>query len=164
MRLPSARPGLSAVWAGTLLFAAGCGGGAGDDMVEVKGKLQMNGQPAAVDMTAPAGKALPPGETGRMKVMFYPVKAEADPIVDRNGEVNVGGAEMATVESDGSFHLGRGKGAGVRKGKYRIVITQPDPFSRKDLLNGKFSPANSKITREVDGKTEIVIDLGKPTG
>ena len=99
-----------------------------------------------------------------MKVMLYPVKADTDRIVDGNGEVNVGGAEQATVESDGSFHLGRGKGAGVRKGKYRIVITQPDPFTQKDLLKGAFNPVNSKITREVDGKTEIVIDLSKPTG
>ena len=148
------RPGLSAVWAGVMVFAAGCGGGAGDDKVEVKGKLHNNGMPAVVDVTAPAGKALPPGETGRMKVMLYPVKADTDRIVDGSGEVNVGGAEMATVESDGSFHLGRGKGAGVRKGKYRIVITQPDPFT-EGSPRGKFNPANSKITREVDGKTEI---------
>jgi len=35
MRLFSLRP----VWAGVLVFAAGCGGGSGDDKVEVKGKL-----------------------------------------------------------------------------------------------------------------------------
>ena len=64
MRIFSVRPGLSAVWAGALVFAAGCGGGAGDDMVEVKGKLQMNGQPAVVDVTPPAGKASRPARPG----------------------------------------------------------------------------------------------------
>lgn len=164
MRLFPLRPGLSAVWAGAVVFAAGCGGGPADDRVEVKGKLLMNGQAAAVDAPVPAGKTLPPGDTGRIKVMFYPVKSDTDPLLDRSGQLLVGGAESATVESDGTFHLGRGKGVGVRKGKYRVVITQPDPFTGRDLLKGVFDMAASKVTREVDGTTEVVIDLSKPGG
>jgi hypothetical protein len=98
-----------------------------------------------------------------MKITFYPVQADNDVIIDNDGNVKVGGAETATVESDSTFHLGRG--APIRPGKYRVVITHIDPLSGKDLLKGRFSEGMSQITREVTGgDQEIVIDLAKPTG
>src|SRR5262245_11180906 len=158
------RPFSRQVLVGTLgvaVVALFCGCPPSEKVFKVKGKLLKNGQPAQVDIT---GKSLPPGETGRIKVIFYPVQADNDVIVDQNGEVTVGGGEMAGVESDGTFSLSGSKGGGLKPGKYRIVILHLDPSTGKDLLKGAFNEANSKITRDINGDQEIVIDLAKPTG
>jgi hypothetical protein len=159
MRLPS-----RSVMGCTLCFAAvvllsGCP--AAEKRVKVRGKLLRNGQPAQVDVT---GKQLPPGETGRMRVMFYPVKADNEAIVNDDGELTAIGGEEAGVESDGTFALGGGKNPGIPPGKYRIVITHIDPLTGKDLLKGAFNEGKSRITRDVTGDQEIVIDLAKPQG
>jgi hypothetical protein len=161
MRPLSSRGWFALVCLVALGLVCGCGAG-GPSGVKVKGKLVKNGQPVSVDL--PSGKPLPPGESGRMKVWFYPVKADNEVIVDANGGITALGGEQATVESDGSFWLTGSKGTGIPAGKYRIVITHADPSSGKDLLKGAYSEANSKITRDVTSEQEIVIDLAKPQG
>ncbi len=147
---------------GVAAVGLGCGcSGSKDKGIKVRGKLLRNGAPAQVDIT---GKALPPsGEgaaPGRMRVMFYPVKADNDVIANDGGEIKEGiSGHEAGVESDGTFVL-----IGVPPGKYRVVITHIDPSTEQDLLKGVFNEANSKITRDVTGDQEIVIDLAKPTG
>ena len=142
-----------------VLLLSGCP--AAEKRVKVRGKLLRNGQPAQVDLT---GKQLPPGETGRMKVMFYPVKADNEALLDGDGNLTAIGGEQAGVESDGTFVLGGAKGTGIPPGKYRIVITHIDPSTDKDLLKGAFNEGNSRITRDVSSDQEIPIDLAKPTG
>jgi hypothetical protein len=161
MRPLSPRGLIAAVCVVALALACGCGAG-GPRGVKVKGKLVKNGQPVSVDL--PPGKPLPPGESARMKVWFYPVKADNEVIVDAGGGVTALGGEPATVESDGSFWLTGSKGTGIPAGKYRIVVTHTDPFTGKDLLKGAYSEAGSKVTRDVTGEQEIVIDLAKPQG
>lgn len=144
-----------------LWFFCGCTGG-GEKGIKVRGKLLKGGQPAQVDIT---GKQLPPGDSGRMKVMLYPVKSDDQKLLDGYGNLTVVGGEQAGVEADGTFVVSRPKEMGIPPGKYRFVITHTDPFTNQDLLKGKFSEANSKITREVTSSDqEIVIDLDKPTG
>ena len=92
-------------WLLAIAILGGCKG-SNENTVEVKGRLVKNGQAVSVDVVT--DKPLPPGDTGRIKVMFFPVKEDNDVIIDSEGNIMVGGAEMATVESDGSFHLGKG--------------------------------------------------------
>ncbi len=141
-------------WLG-LLAVIGCGGST-DKGVPVRGRLLQNGKPAQVDMV---GVKLPPGESGRMRVMFYPVKSDKDIIANESGEILTPGGEMASVEADGSFNV-----AGAKPGKYRIVITHIHPSSGDDLLKGVYDEQRSKVTRDVVANQEIIIDLAKPSG
>jgi hypothetical protein len=127
----------------------GCGGPTNG--VRIKGKLLQNGQPAQVDIS---GK-LPPGDTGRMRVTFYPVTSDDERIVDSDGNLLPTGGEIANVESDGSFTVA------AKSGKYRVVITHFHPSTDQDLLKGAFNEARSKVTRDISANQEIVIDLVK---
>jgi hypothetical protein len=137
------------------LALAGCGSSDKTGVV-IKGKLLMNGKPATVDIT---GKSLPPGESARMRVAFFPVKSDTDAIANKDGDILVEGEKLATVDADGTFWLDK-----VQPQKYRIVITHMDPFTSKDLLKGAFNEVNSKITRDVSPDQEVIIDLAKPKG
>jgi hypothetical protein len=158
------RHGLVGALCFSVALVVGCSGGSsGDKGVMAKGKLLQNGQPAKVEYAGT--KQLPPGETGRMTVWFYPVKADNDVIIGPQGDIMVQGGEKADVESDGTFKLGGGDGKGIPPGKYRVVVTHIDPFTSKDVLKGMFSEGNSRVTREVKGPDEeIVIDLAKRGG
>lgn len=142
-----------------LLVLSGCE--AAKRGVVVRGKLLKGGQPAQVDIT---GRTFPPGETGRMSMVLYPVKADNESIVNEKGAVKVPGGFFANIEADGTFVVGAGKESGIPPGKYRIVIIHNDPNSGADLLRGAFNEVNSKITRDVNGEQEVVIDLAKPQG
>jgi len=93
-----------------------------------------------------------------MQVTFYPVKSSDERIANEEGETLVPGAEMAAVESDGTFHLE------IKSGKYRIVVTHIDPRTSQDLLKGVFNEDRSQVTRDVTPDQEIIIDLAKPKG
>jgi hypothetical protein len=149
---------LAAALAIASMCLLGCGGGPPRG-VKIHGKLLKNGQPAEVEFV---GKKLPPGETGRMRLMMYPVKNDNDRIVNENGETLEPGVEVATVESNGTFHLDTTGGS--KGGKYRFVITHIDPSTGQDTLKGVFNELNSKVTRDVTPDQEVVIDLGKPGG
>jgi len=50
----------------------------------------------------------------------------------------------------------------VPPGPYIVGIEQLDPTPMSDKLGGRLTYGNSKIKREVDGKTPLTIDLAKP--
>jgi hypothetical protein len=52
----------------------------------------------------------------------------------------------------------------VPMGKYRIAVEHNDPTPQDDKLEGAFNPTNTKIVRDINGKTPINIDLSKPEG
>ncbi len=159
MRVNSNRMPAISLWIGVLLLI-GCGSSS-DQGIVVTGRLLKNGKPAQVDFV---GRKLPPGVSGRLTVIFYPVKSDNDAIAGEHGEVLVPGGEWAAVEDDGTFHIGKGQQKGIKPGKYRIVITHVDPSSEQDVLKGVFNESKSKITRDISAGQEIVIDLAKPSG
>jgi hypothetical protein len=60
-------------------------------------------------------------------------------------------------EPDGSFSI-----PNVPPGKYVFGVAINDPTPQTDKLNGALNYLNSKIKRDVDGKTPITIDVAKP--
>jgi len=101
--------------------------------ITVKGKVLNKGAPLAV---ARAG----------VQVTLVPV----DPQTSSSNRVG-------RAEPDGSFTI-----EDVPPGKYRVAVEQFDPTPMVDKLGGAFSPAKTKIVREVDGKAPLDIDLSKP--
>ena len=55
------------------------------------------------------------------------------------------------------------EGKGIPRGKYRVAIFR-GAIGTEDEFKDQFSKDNSPIIREIDGKSEIVIDLDKPEG
>ena len=103
--------------------------------VTVTGTVLRDGQPIAL------------GPTGVVQVTLIP---------------DVGpGVEYTT-------HVGRADATGkfeiieVPKGKYRVAVEVLDPTPQDDKLAGAHSMENTKIKRDVDGKTPLTIDLAHP--
>jgi hypothetical protein len=65
--------------------------------------------------------------------------------------------KMGRCDPSGKFEV-----LDVPPGPYIVGIRQLDPDPMTDKLGDKLSYNNSKIKREVDGKTPVVIDLAKP--
>jgi hypothetical protein len=113
---------------------AGCGG---PKNVTVTGTVLSNGKPVALS------------PTGTLQVTLMP---DVPPDSQYTTFVN-------DCDKEGKFTI-----ENVPPGKYKIGIEQLDPTPQSDKLNGKFSAANTKIIREIDGKQPLVIDLAKPEG
>jgi hypothetical protein len=93
------------------------------------------------------GQPLPVSKTGYVQVMLLPDVGADEQYTTRVGR----------CEKDGTFMIPE-----VQPGKYKIGIEQLDPNPQSDKLNGAFRAGDSKIIRDVDGKTPINIDLAKP--
>ena len=117
------------------LVAISPGCNRGPQTVTVTGRILRGGQPLAV------------GPTGYVQVMLLP-----DVGADVHYTTRVG-----RCEKDGTFVIPE-----VQPGKYKIGVEQCDPTPQSDKLNGAFRAGDSKIIRDVDGKTPIEIDLAKP--
>ncbi len=64
-------------------------------------------------------------------------------------------------KQDGTFVIVGRDATGVPPGKYRVVVKVVDPYpSTKDKFQDKYSEKNTPLVREVNGKDEILIDLG----
>ncbi|WP_254512901.1 hypothetical protein [Anatilimnocola floriformis] len=116
-----------------LLSLTGCS----EKLVTVKGKVLNNQQP------------LPLSPTGSVQVTLIPDVPPGSPYTTYPGR----------ADATGSFAIEEK----VKPGKYRVAVEHNDPLPGTDKLMGKFSPANTKIVREiVDEKTPLSIDLSMP--
>jgi hypothetical protein len=133
-----------------LLFCvllSGCGGGAKDDSVPVRGKVTNAGVPLKVNR--------PDVMQGYVEVHFYRI--------NEDGSINTDPADAA-VEPSGDFTVRGRDGHGLPPGKYKITVRQLDPAPHTDKLQGRFDLKNSKIVRDVSPDQEIVIDVSRPEG
>ena len=103
--------------------------------VTVTGSVVRGGQPIAVS------------KTGYVQIILQPDVGADEQYTTREGR----------CEKDGTFKI-----VEVPPGKYKIGIEVLDPNPQIDKLNGAFRAGDSKIIRDVDGKTPINIDLAKP--
>ena len=127
---------LSAYWFGLLAVIAiflGCE--QKPRTVTVTGKVTRAGQP------------LPVSNTGYVQIMLLPDVGADEQYTTRVGR----------CEKDGTFLIPE-----VAPGKYKIGVEQLDPNPQSDKLNGAFRAGDSKMIRDIDGKTPLEIDLTKP--
>lgn len=123
------------------LFVVGCGGESGPKRVKIKGKVSNNGEPLKVRPMV-----------GRVQVTFYPITEAGQP---------PGDPQEAAVLPTGDFTVPGTENKGILPGKYKIAIRQWEEFPNKDVLQGKFDDKNSKITRDITGDQEIILDVSK---
>jgi hypothetical protein len=93
-------------------------------------------------------KPIPVSKTGNIMVTLKP-----DVVEDAQFTTYVGYCDPA----NGQFEI-----PAVPPGDYIVGIEQWDPNPMSDKLQGKFSYANSKFKRKIDGKAPLTIDLAKP--
>lgn len=109
-----------------------------------------NSQPANVTVSGKVlegDKPLVLSPTGVVQVTLLPDVPEGTEFTTYVGRCN----------PDGSFEV-----IDVPVGKYKIGVEQLDPTPMEDKLKGAHSVANTKIIRDIDGKSPIVVDLAKP--
>ena len=107
-------------------------------MIKPKGKVVKDGQPLKL------------GPKGMLIVKLY---------ADSDAE---GAAPFGTdAKPDGTFEVIGKTREGVPPGKYRVAVEIIDPYPGKDQLGGRFSPKQTKLTKEIKDASEIVIDIGK---
>jgi hypothetical protein len=94
-----------------------------------------------------SGKVIPLSKTGVIQVTLKP-----DVPADQQFTTITG-----RTDASGNFSI-----PGVPPGRYIIGIEQLDPNPMSDKLDGALTYGNSKIKRDIDGKTPIKIDLAKP--
>ena len=139
---------------GTFSILSGCGGSDSGDTVAIKGKLLDNGNPLVVDQSKfplPAGATAPPPGSGLLRIVFIPIDAKEQFLAKYN-------------QQNGTFEVLGPSGKGIKPGMYKIAITAsytPGSKDNNDYFQGKFSPENTKIVREVKPGEEIVIDVAK---
>jgi hypothetical protein len=102
--------------------------------VTVTGKVVRGGQPIG---SSP---------TGYVQIMLLPDVEAGEHYTTRVGR----------CESDGTFSIPE-----VPPGKYRIGVEHFDPNPQTDKFNGAFRAGDSKVVRDIDGKTPVEIDLAK---
>jgi len=83
-------------------------------------------------------------------VLFIPVNEAAGSTDPR---------PRATADDNGHFVISTyGDGDGAPAGEYRVTVTWPDGNDVEDRLNGRYSPANSKLKATVkDGPNELPV-------
>lgn len=101
-------------------------------LVTVTGKVLRGGQPLVCS------------PTGHVMITIVPDVGADEQYTTR----------VAYCEKDGSFKIPE-----VPPGKYKIGVEQPDPNPQTDKLNAVYRAGDSKVIREVDGKTPLDIDL-----
>lgn len=131
-----------------LLAVVGCGQSPPEEkVVTVSGRVTNAGTPLAV-----SGRDI---GLGRVEIAFHRLNADGTVSTD---------FESAGVDEQGNYTMRGRDGKGIKPGKYRIAVRQWDP-DPTDKLEGKFSPENSPIEREVgESDTTIDIDVSKPNG
>lgn len=130
--LASSRVRLAALVAAACWLAAGCGP---PSNVTVTGSVLKSGKP------------IPLSPTGIIQVTLKPDVPPDQQYTTYSGR----------TDATGNFTI-----LEVPRGKYVVGIEQLDPTPMSDKLDGRLAFNNSKIKREVDGKTPITIDLAKP--
>jgi hypothetical protein len=119
-------------------------------------------------------KPFVPSEGQAVGMTFYPMET----IKDSSGRVLAPGGEPFSAALDpetGTFEVPGPDGRGIPAGKYRVAVslrqrTAPPnssgkKFDRdKDLLQDRFNDKASPIIREITTKSDLTIDLEKPTG
>jgi hypothetical protein len=91
-----------------------------------------------------------------------PIPVSATGVVQVTLVPDVGaGTEYTTYigrcDENGKFEI-----LNVKPGKYKVVVEHLDPDPQTDKLNGEFSLTNTKIVRQIDGKSPVEIDLANP--
>ncbi len=146
MNLSTARLQLRPIVIGLLaaLLIPACGT-SGPKKYQVTGRVTRGGKPLEVNAM-----------TGKLVVTFVPIVENSKELVDPNHAV----IEATT----GKFKVPGTDGKGIAGGKYRVCISQYDPFPTTDKLQGKFAEGKSPIIREIKGDEDIEIDIDKPNG
>jgi hypothetical protein len=111
------------------------------------------------------GKVIPVKPmVGRLQIRFYPYREGSD-------EKLVDPQEAVVDAETGTFEVKGPEGKGIPAGKYRICVMYFDSFppppnklDESDIFKGKFAPGKSPIIRDIDGSSEIIIDVSKPQG
>ncbi|MCI0379068.1 MAG: hypothetical protein L0215_15780 [Gemmataceae bacterium] len=118
-----------------LLGVAGCG----ESVVKATGKV------------VKGGKAFQLSPKGMFAITFY---RDAD----KEGKEPF----PADSKPDGTFEvLGKSR-TGIPTGKYRISLQAFDPYPGEDLLKNQFTgAASTTLSTTVNGKDEIILELGK---
>lgn len=125
------------------LATLACGGGSGEPVVPVHGKLTKGGQPLVLPTN------LPPGDPGIL-VRFASTTSK--------GDIFSAKIDPAT----GAFTVPGANGNGIKPGTYKVEV-QLGPRG-KDEFKGKYAGEKTPITRTVEAGKEIDIDLDKPNG
>ncbi len=144
------------------LAASGCGSSKG---VSAQGKVTKGGGKYAV----PADQSL--------SLTLY----STEPTNDGERTIPAGKSYMAAFNAeDASFTVPGPEGRGIPPGKYRVTVTQKlkreavDKRNEKaernkklferdtDMFNGQYGELRSPFVFDVDGKTEMTVDLSKP--
>jgi hypothetical protein len=115
-----------------LVLAAGCGP---PPNITVVGSVLRNDKPLVLSPTG---------------VVQVTIKPDVGP--DQEFTTYVGRCDAA-----GRFEI-----VDVPPGRYVFGIEQLDPTPQNDKLNGALTYGNSKIKRDLDGKSPVTIDLAKP--
>jgi hypothetical protein len=123
-----------------LLPLTACSKPAGPQMVACQGTLLKDGKPLEVAQREIG--------VGQVKIDFIPADATG-PTPQSFG---------ATVDPKGNFSVP----GGMTPGKYKVAVYQWDPYPNVDKLQGAFAPDKTSLIREVDGKSDIKIDLAQP--
>lgn len=111
------------------------------------------GGPAPVTVTGTVrgkdGKPIEVSKTGVVQITLVPDVAPGTHFTTKVGRAG----------PDGKFEI-----TDVLPGKYKVAVQVNDPGPIDDKLKGEFSPENTKIVREIDGKAPLTIDLSRPEG
>jgi hypothetical protein len=67
-------------------------------------------------------------------------------------------SQVGRCDADGKFEI-----LDVKPGKYKVVVEHLDPDPSSDKLGGAFSREKTPISRQIDGKKPLNIDLSNPT-
>jgi hypothetical protein len=128
------------LFAAVLVSLAGCSSSTGPELVECRGTLLKDGQPLDVAQRDIG--------VGMVTLTFVPVEASG-PAPQTFG---------ANADAQGKFTIP----GGMLPGKYKVAVRQWDPYPNVDKLNGAFAEEKTPLVRDVDGKSEINIDLAMP--
>lgn len=123
-----------------LLGCTACNSSTGPQLVECRGTLLKDGNPLEV-----SGRDI---GVGMVSIDFIPVDATG-PAPQSYG---------AKADAQGKFSIP----GGMLPGKYKVAVRQWDPYPNVDKLNGAFAEDKTSLVREIDGKSEINIDLARP--
>jgi hypothetical protein len=129
----------------TMFVLPGCGGEEGPRRLSLEGSVTNAGDPLRVE-----GRDV---GIGMVVVEFYPVAED--------GSASTDPLESASVSESGEFVLVDG----IPPGRYKIAVRQWDPYPQVDRLDGRFSPVNTQIVRELTSDDQVLeIDVSKPEG
>lgn len=119
---------------GLTLFLGGCGG----SNLKPAGKVLKGGKPFTLS------------EKGVFVIGLIEEKDEKR-----------GNPHPVDTKTDGTFKVVGREGKGIAPGRYYVAVEAFDPYPGNDLLKGAHQPSKTKLTVEVKGSDELVIDVGK---